>query len=236
VSMTRVTEAFDRGAPFQHPHSSSTSYALSAPPLRGGGKPRIRCAWYPLPHKGEGSPGIAPTSLEISRLRALGRRFATPLTRSMTIPDTVLPRQIIERHGPEPERQIRLEMQCGDNLAHRQPCDIRQRVREQAERGGAGPGLLQGDVLEMVAHELADPRAAVDMGNDLENEVRHLHALQHRVVIDLVMLVAHGAGGAEHGAVMQRADQHVALDLHLRARQLLRKAPELAPAGDRALI
>src|SRR5450755_1509490 len=96
-----------------------------------------------------------------------GSRYARPGMTSLL-------RQIIERHGPQAQRQIRLEMQCGNHFAHRQPCYVGERVREQAERGGAGPGLLQHDVLEREAHQFADPRGAVDMRNDLENEVRRL--------------------------------------------------------------
>src|ERR1700682_2506346 len=114
--------------------------------------------------------------------------------------DAAIPsfRQIIERHRPKTQRQIRLEMQRGDHLAHRQPRDVGERVREQAEGGGAGPGLLQRDVLKREAHQFADPGGAVDMRNDLENEIRRLHALEHGVMIDRAVLVAHGGGGAEH--------------------------------------
>src|SRR5664279_2673186 len=76
-------------------------------------------------------------------------------------------RQIIERHRPQPERQVRLEMQRRDDLAHRQFCYVRQRMREQAERGGAGPGFFQHDVLKMKSHQFANPRASIDMRNDL---------------------------------------------------------------------
>src|SRR5690348_8523515 len=81
-------------------------------------------------------------------------------------------RQIIERHCPKPQRQIRLEMQRGDHLADRQARDVAERVREQAERGGSGPGFLQRDVLELETHQLADAGAAVDMRDDLQDEVR----------------------------------------------------------------
>ena len=37
---------------------------------------------------------------------------------------------IIERHRPQPQRQIRLEMQGRDDLAHRQPRDVTERMRE----------------------------------------------------------------------------------------------------------
>src|SRR5215831_20323736 len=109
-------------------------------------------------------------------------------------------------------------------------------MRKQAKRGRAGPGLLQGNILQMIAHEFANPRAAIDMRNDLQNEVRDLHPFLDAVVLDIPVLVAHGAAGAEYRAIMQRADQHVALDLDLRLGELLRKAPELAAAGNRRIV
>src|SRR6516164_11304416 len=74
-------------------------------------------------------------------------------------------REIIERHGAEPKREVGPEMQRRNDLAHRKLCDVGQCMREQAERGRTGPGFLERDVLQIVAHELADPRAAVDMRN-----------------------------------------------------------------------
>ena len=46
-------------------------------------------------------------------------------------------RHVIERHRPQPQRQIRLAMQRGDHLAHRQPRHVGERVREtgRAPRG-----------------------------------------------------------------------------------------------------
>ena len=38
---------------------------------------------------------------------------------------------IIERHAPQPEREVGLEMQRGDHFAHRQFGHIAERVREQ---------------------------------------------------------------------------------------------------------
>ena len=40
-------------------------------------------------------------------------------------------RQIIERHRPETQREIGLEMQRGDDLAHRQPGDVGERMGKQ---------------------------------------------------------------------------------------------------------
>ncbi len=50
------------------------------------------------------------------------------------------------------------------------------------------------------------------------------------------VLVAHGAGGDADRAVVQRADQRVGLDRQRRLGQLLREAPQLAPAGDRRMV
>src|SRR5260370_28562533 len=98
-------------------------------------------------------------------------------------------RDAIERHCPKPEGQVGLEMQRGDDFAHRQSRDVAERVGKQAERGGAGPGFLQRDVLEMETHQLADPWATVDMRNDLPKEGPRLHAVQPGVMGDRAVLV-----------------------------------------------
>ena len=54
--------------------------------------------------------------------------------------------------------------------------------------------------------------------------------------VEGAVLVAHGAGRDADRAVVQGADQRVDLDGELRLRQLLGKAPQLAPAGDRRMI
>src|SRR5260221_568408 len=70
----------------------------------------------------------------------------------------------------------------------------------------------------------------------IPHEIRRLHAFQPRVMIDRTMLVAHGAGGAEHRTVMQRSHQHVALDLDFRRSPLFGKSPQLAAARDRRIV
>jgi hypothetical protein len=61
---------------------------------------------------------------------------------------TILIYSIIERHAPQPQRQIRLEMQRRDHLAQGQACKIGVRMRKQAERRRAGLSLFQGDVFK----------------------------------------------------------------------------------------
>ena len=50
------------------------------------------------------------------------------------------------------------------------------------------------------------------------------------------VLVAHGHGDAEHGAIMQDADDRVAFVDHAGRSEFLREPPELATAGDRRLV
>jgi hypothetical protein len=122
------------------------------------------------------------------------------------------------------------------HLQHRQLGDRGQSVRVQVERRRAGPGALHGHVLEIIAHQLADPRAAVDMRDDLEQEVRRRQPLGLGREVQGAVLVAHGAGGDADRAVVQRADQRIGLDRQRRLRQLLREAPQLASAGDRRVV
>jgi hypothetical protein len=47
-------------------------------------------------------------------------------------------------------------------------------VRRQGEGRWPGPGSPQGDFLKAVFDEFADPRAAIDMWDDFEQEIRLL--------------------------------------------------------------
>src|SRR5262249_15656927 len=57
----------------------------------------------------------------------------------------------------EAERQIRENVDCRDDLEHRQLGDRRQRMRGQRQSRGTGPGTLQRNVLQIIFHELAHP-------------------------------------------------------------------------------
>ena len=55
-------------------------------------------------------------------------------------------------------------------------------------------------------------------------------------MVKRAVLVAHGAGGHTQLAVVQRAHQHVLVHAQAGRGQLLGKAPDLAPAGDRRVV
>ena len=121
----------------------------------------------------------------------------------------------------------------GKHLQHRQGGDRCQRVVEQLQRRRPCPGAVDGDVAAPVAHDLADARRAVDVRNDLQQEARRLHRFAGLVVRQRPVLVAHRGDGDRHRAEPQHAAQRVLLDLEDGRSQLLREAPQLAPAGNR---
>src|SRR5580704_8643182 len=144
--------------------------------------------------------------------------------------------QVIEHDLAETQRQVRHIVGSRNHLTHRQPRHVAQRVLEELDRSWAGPDALHRDVFHVVAHQLADPRRAVDMRDDLEHEVRPGERLQQRRRVELAMLETHRCGDAQHRAVVQGADHDIALMRDLGARQLLRETPDLAPAGDRRIV
>src|SRR6516164_4131816 len=139
---------------------------------------------------------------------------------------------VVEHHFAETERQVGDIVGGRDHLAHRQARYVAHRMREELDRSRTGPGALQGDVLHVITHQLADPRCAVDMRDDLDHEIRPGERLYERRRVDFAMLETHRRGDAEDRAVVQGAHHHVAFVRNLRARQLLWEAPDLAPAGD----
>ena len=107
----------------------------------------------------------------------------------------------------------------GSSATGASACD--QRFRD------AGPvqAPSQIDVLQVILHELADARRAVDMGHDLEEEVRLGERALHAREVDCSVLVAHGRGRDTDGAVVKRSHQGVSLGSEFRTRELLGKAP-----------
>src|SRR5262245_19629691 len=104
------------------------------------------------------------------------------------------------------------------------------------ERGRTGPGALHLDILEIVLDELADARAAIDVGNDLEKEVRRRQRSLDGLQIGGAVLVAHGRSHHAHRSVVEGADERVDLGPQAGARELLGKSPELATTGNRRMI
>src|SRR6476619_8421188 len=109
-------------------------------------------------------------------------------------------------------------------------------MRRQMERRRPGPRAPDRDILEMIFDQFADAWRAVDMRNDLEQEVRRRKRSSDLRQIGFAVFVAHRASGNPNGSVIQGTDQRVDFSPQRRLRQLLRKAPELATAGDRSLV
>src|SRR5215813_7662621 len=103
----------------------------------------------------------------------------------------------------------------------------------EGESGRAGPGALYLDVLEIVFHQLADARIAVDVGNDLQQEVRRRERRLDRLQIGTAVLVAHGRRRHPHRPVVEGAHERVDLGAQAGAGELLGETPELAATGDR---
>src|SRR6478672_8384159 len=109
-------------------------------------------------------------------------------------------------------------------------------MRRQMERRRPGPRAPDRDILEVVFDQFADAWRAVDMRNDLEQEVRCRKRSSDLRQIGLAVFVTHRAGSNPNGSVIQGTDQRVDFSSQRRLRQLLRKAPELATAGNWSLV
>src|SRR6185437_14807905 len=180
---------------------------------------------------------LAPSRRKV-RAISLPMPLAAPVTtatrflrRMMSAPSA----QIVVGDLAEAERQVGDDVHAGQHLEHRQLGHRRQRMRAQIERGRPGPGALERDILEVVLDDLADARRAVDMRDDLQEEVRRRQRRLHRRQIRRLVLVADRCRGDAHRPVIERADDRVDLDVKRGIGKLLGEAPELAAAGDRPL-
>ena len=72
---------------------------------------------------------------------------------------------------PKPKGHVRDEVNGRHHFEDGQLRDGRERVRVQRERAGATPHAFQPNVFEVVFDELTNPRAAVHMRDDLEQEM-----------------------------------------------------------------
>src|SRR5215471_2684318 len=144
--------------------------------------------------------------------------------------------QIVEDDFAEPERKVGHVVRGGNDLMHRKPRNVTLGVLEQLQRRRPAPRALERYILQVIADQFADARAAIDVRDDLDHETRFCEALQQGLRIELVMLVSHGRRHAEHRAEMQGAHQGFALVRDLRRGKLLGKAPDLASAGDRRIV
>src|SRR5215475_700541 len=144
--------------------------------------------------------------------------------------------QVVVNHLAELEGEVGEDVRAGHDLEHRQFGKRRKGVREQGELGRPGPRSLQIDIGEIVLDQLADACRAVDVRNDLEQEIGRQQGSFYGCEIRLLVLVSHRADGDRQGSVVQPADQRVDFRLQRRLRELLGKAPELAPAGDGRMV
>ena len=82
--------------------------------------------------------------------------------------------QIVVHDLPQPERQIGHYVSGGYHLENWQVSYGCQRMRRQMERRRPGPRALYRDIFQVVFDQFADARRAVDMRNDLEQEIWRL--------------------------------------------------------------
>ncbi len=75
-------------------------------------------------------------------------------------------------HGSEPKRQIRKNVDAGDDFEHRQRGNGRKRMMKKLERHRSGPCAFNSDILADVAHQLADARCAIHVRDDLQQKTR----------------------------------------------------------------
>src|SRR5450631_1394581 len=144
--------------------------------------------------------------------------------------------EVVVHNLPQPERQVGQYVDRGHHLENWQVSYGCQRMRRQMERRRPGPRALYRDVLEMIFDQFADAWRAVDMRNDLEQEVRRRKRSPDLRQIGLAVFVTHRASGNPNGSVIQGTDQRVDLSPQRRQCQFLGKAPKLATAGDRPLV
>src|SRR5262245_11365328 len=107
-------------------------------------------------------------------------------------------RKIVMHDLAKSERKVAQDVQGRDNLKDRQFGYRRHGMRAERQRARAGPRPLDRDVLEIVLDQLANARAAVDMRDDLQEEVRRGERRLGGRQIDLFVLVAHGRGRHPH--------------------------------------
>src|SRR5271167_808917 len=95
--------------------------------------------------------------------------------------------QIVEDDLAETERQIRDVMAGADHFAHRQPRHVAHGMLEKLDRGRAGPSALDRHVFEVITHQFADARRAIDVRDDLDHERWPGEGLLQRRRVDLAM-------------------------------------------------
>jgi hypothetical protein len=104
-------------------------------------------------------------------------------------------------------------------------------MRVEFERTGPRPCTMDVDILETVFNQFANARAAVDMWNDLEQEVGFGKRGQNRRRIGGFVLGTHGACGYPHRPVVEGTHECVYLGAKRWLRELLGKPQSSRPAA-----
>src|SRR5262245_1615010 len=103
--------------------------------------------------------------------------------------------QVVVNDLAKVEGEVGDDVRAGHDLEHWQLGERRQGVREQGELSWPSPCSLQIDIGKVILDQLADSCRAVDMRNDLEQEIGRQQRSLHRRESGLLMLVAHSAYG-----------------------------------------
>src|SRR5215470_11827709 len=116
-------------------------------------------------------PLAAPVTTAILSLRRMlsSRRMGLLLATGSLLRGR---REIVMHDLAKSQRQVAQNVHGRDNLKHRQFSHRRHRMRVERQRARAGPRTLDRDVLEIILDQLANARAAVDMRDDLQQEIR----------------------------------------------------------------
>src|SRR5882672_11065871 len=157
-------------------------------------------------------PLAAPVTIADFPFRSMVRSFASS--------------EIVKHDLPQSQGQVGHEMLGAQHFKHRQFRHRCQRMRRQRQCRRTFPGTLHRHILQVIAHQLADARGAVDMRNDLQKIVgRDAQALPQRLSIERTVLVSHGSSGNPDRTVVERAHQRVDLGVQLGLGQLLGETP-----------
>ena len=79
----------------------------------------------------------------------------------------------------------------------------------ERQRGRTGPSSFYVNIFQVVFNELADPRAPIDVWDELQQIVGRGQARLDCCNIHRMVLVTHGSGRDADGTVVERTDQCV---------------------------
>ena len=139
---------------------------------------------------------------------------------------------------PAPDEvELRTPVVPIEELQDRQPVERHGRVRSQLHCAGTRPALEDPHVREVAGDELAKRDRPVQVGDDLEIDVRdHVHARSQAVQRRLALLVRERPGQHVDPISRHGPDHEVAPDLEADRCGTLRLALDLAAHGDRTVI